>query len=94
VYRGNNTIQPFQRLLSCGDKPLKRLSIPAASKHRAEAAVLMRGIRQVQNIQAKCIPCPYIDVARGFSRNQKHLVELFKGAIACKGISLVDVFGL
>jgi 2-oxoglutarate ferredoxin oxidoreductase subunit beta len=31
-------------------------------------------------------------VARGFSGKQKHLVELFKGAIQHKGFSLVDVF--
>lgn len=31
-------------------------------------------------------------VARGFSGLQKHLVELFKGAIKHKGFSLVDVF--
>jgi len=31
-------------------------------------------------------------VARGFSGKQKHLVELFKGAIQHKGFALVDVF--
>jgi 2-oxoglutarate ferredoxin oxidoreductase subunit beta len=31
-------------------------------------------------------------VARGFSGKQKHLVELFKGAISHKGFALVDVF--
>jgi len=31
-------------------------------------------------------------VARGFSGKQKHLVELFKGAITHKGFALVDVF--
>ena len=31
-------------------------------------------------------------VARGFSGKQKHLVDLFKGAIQHKGFSLVDVF--
>ncbi len=31
-------------------------------------------------------------VARGFSAKQKHLVELFKGAIMHKGFALVDVF--
>src|SRR6201987_3875140 len=31
-------------------------------------------------------------VARGFSGKQKHLVELFKGAIMHKGFSCVDVF--
>ncbi|MFQ5798774.1 MAG: 2-oxoacid:ferredoxin oxidoreductase subunit beta [Bacteroidota bacterium] len=31
-------------------------------------------------------------VARGFSGQQKHLVELFKGAIQHKGFSFVDVF--
>src|SRR5713226_7783307 len=33
-----------------------------------------------------------INVARGFSGKQKHLVELLKGAIQHKGFSLVDVF--
>jgi len=31
-------------------------------------------------------------VARGFSAKQKHLAELFKGAILHKGFALVDVF--
>ena len=31
-------------------------------------------------------------VARGFSGKQKHLAELFKGAIRHKGFALVDVF--
>ena len=31
-------------------------------------------------------------VARGFSGKQKHLVEMFKGAIQHKGFALVDVF--
>ncbi len=31
-------------------------------------------------------------VARGFSAKQKHLIELFKGAITHKGFALVDVF--
>ena len=31
-------------------------------------------------------------VARGFSGKQKHMVEMFKGAIQHKGFALVDVF--
>ena len=45
----------FQQFVPPGEKPLKRLDLRGPSFHRAEAAVLMRGLVEGRHIGARVL---------------------------------------
>jgi 2-oxoglutarate ferredoxin oxidoreductase subunit beta len=75
------------------DRHLHLLKARACAIYDSEKITPAQAAEGVQlNPIPMAIVCGATYVARAFSGKQKHMVEMFKGAIQHKGFALVDVF--